>query len=170
MRIVAIDPGTTESAIVLLEDGRLLSSKILPNPKVVGILRSYAYTTGKATLAIEMIASYGMAVGASVFSTCVWIGRFTQAWNGGNGTVQVFRKDIKMHLCGTFRAKDSNIRQALIDRFCKVYGVDDFKQLKGLKKNPGPFYGVASHMWSAIAVGAYQYDMMHITTSKGATA
>jgi hypothetical protein len=54
----------------------------------------------------------------------------------------VFRRDVKLHLCGSARAKDPNIRQALLDRFGPV----------GTKKAPGPLYGVKSHIWSALAV------------------
>ena len=38
----------------------------------------------------------------------------------------IYRKEEKMNICHTMRAKDSNIRQALIDRFGEV----------GTKKNP----------------------------------
>lgn len=74
-----------------------------------------------------MIASYGMAVGESVFQTCVWIGRFSEIAEKKEKYVDyIYRKEEKMNLCQTMRAKDSNIRQALIDRFGEV----------GTKKNP----------------------------------
>ena len=89
-----------------------------------------------------MIASYGMAVGREVFETCVWIGRFKQAFRAPEMVRLVYRKDVKMHICGTPRAKDANIRQALID----ILGP------QGSKKAPGPTYGVASHAWAALGV------------------
>jgi hypothetical protein len=49
---------------------------------------------------------------------------------------------VKMHLCGNQQAKDKNIRQALLDKVGPV----------GVKKTPGPCYGVKSHAWSALAV------------------
>lgn len=74
-----------------------------------------------------MIASYGMAVGKDVFETCIWIGRFTELARLQNIEVEyIYRKDEKINLCNSMKAKDSNIRQALIDRFGEV----------GTKKNP----------------------------------
>lgn len=76
---------------------------------------------------IEMIASYGMAVGKEVFDTCVWIGRFKQISESQDIEVEyIYRKDEKINICNSMKAKDSNIRQALIDRFGGV----------GTKKNP----------------------------------
>ena len=75
-------------------------------------------------IVIEMIASYGMPVGKEVFETCVWIGKFAEA--SGMKENYIYRKDEKMNLCHSMKAKDSNIRQALIDRFGVV----------GTKKKP----------------------------------
>jgi len=101
-------------------------------------------------LAIEMIACYGMPVGNETFETCLWIGRFEEAFNPSRDSLRCYRKDIKLHLCGTTRAKDPNVRQALIDRLGKP----------GTKKNPGPTYGVRSHVWSALAVAVYAADQL----------
>lgn len=73
-----------------------------------------------------MIASYGMPVGKEVFDTCVWIGRFIEAFD--LEYEYVYRKDEKMNLCHSMKAKDSNIRQALIDRFGPV-GTKNNKRL-----------------------------------------
>ena len=77
-------------------------------------------------IVIEMIASYGMPVGKEVFETCVWIGKFAQA--SGIKEEYIYRKEEKMNLCHSMKAKDSNIRQALIDRFGPV-GTKNNKRL-----------------------------------------
>lgn len=85
------------------------------------------YNSEYDLLVIEMIASYGMAVGQTVFETCVWIGRFVEIASFNNIKFEyIYRKDEKMNLCYSMKAKDSNIRQALIDRFGPV----------GTKRNP----------------------------------
>lgn len=66
-----------------------------------------------------------MPVGETVFETCVWIGRFIEIMQRINYT-KIYRKDEKMNICHSMKAKDSNIRQALIDRFGEV----------GTKRNP----------------------------------
>ncbi|WP_230687708.1 hypothetical protein, partial [Streptococcus pneumoniae] len=52
---------------------------------------------------------------------------------------------VKIWLCGTMRAKDANIAQALRDKHGEV----------GTKKNPGKLYGIKSHLWSALAIADY---------------
>lgn len=114
----------------------------------LGIYNQNAYKIDK--LVIEMIASYGMPVGKEVFETCVWIGRFLELARMKNiDTTYIYRKDEKMNICNSMKAKDSNIRQALIDRFGPV----------GTKQNPGWFYGFKADIWSAYAVGITYLDM-----------
>jgi hypothetical protein len=139
MRIFAIDPGTEESGWVVFLNGKVMDSGVLKNED---LLSRVAILPWPDVLAIEMIASYGMAVGKEVFATCVWIGRFMQASRNPDAVRLVFRKDVKMHLCGTPRAKDPNIRQALID----MLGAP------GTKKEPGGTYGIKSHAWAALGV------------------
>ncbi len=141
MSVLAIDPGPEESAFIYW-DGRLkdadgaarnqqlLDVLVYPNPDV-------------SLVAIEMVACYGMPVGKEVFDTCLWIGRFVQA--SKIRTTLVYRKDVKMHLCHSMRAKDGNIRQALIDK----YGPP------GTKKAPGATFGISGHLWAALAVADY---------------
>lgn len=145
--IFAIDPGTTESGWCVLRDGRVVDSGVMENADMLPRLSSLTWID---TLAIEMVASYGMAVGAEVFETCVWIGRFQQACIAPEKVRRVFRRDVKLHLCGNLRAKDANVRQALID----LLGP------QGTKKQPGPTHGVRSHAWAALAVAVYVAQTM----------
>lgn len=146
MNILAIDPGTTQSGWCLFDGSRVVDSGVLPNSELLEALKSVRTDR----LAIEMIASYGMPVGKEVFETCVWIGRFKQVWRNPEAVELVYRKDVKLHLCGTTKAKDPNVRQALIDLF-PAAGGGKVPQI-GTKGQPGPLYGVSSHAWPALAV------------------
>lgn len=136
--ILAIDPGTTESGWCLFDGATVLESGVTPNPTMLESISGSAADE----LAIEMVQSFGMAVGREVFETVRWIGRMQQAWRDPEAVRLVYRRDVKLFLCGSAKAKDPNIRQALIDRLGPV----------GVKKRPGPLYGVKSHAWSALAV------------------
>jgi hypothetical protein len=152
MKILAIDPGNEQSAWCTFEDGT--PRAFLKEPNQTLLTRMALADFRGYDLAIEMVASYGMPVGREVFETCVWIGRFVQEWHSarlGNYTF-VYRKDVKLHLCGQSRAKDANIRQALIDR----YGGRD--KAIGKKSAPGPLYGISADVWSALAVAVTYAD------------
>jgi hypothetical protein len=142
--VIGVDPGTEKSAFATFNGKDVLAFGIVEN----NALRHHAMWEHQNVFC-EMIASYGMAVGASTFETVYWIGRFVElaAISGGNVT-RVFRKDIKLHLCNSPRAKDANVRQALIDRIGP----------QGTKKNQGPTYGIKSHEWAALAVAVYGWD------------
>lgn len=158
--ILAVDPGTSESAYVItgkklkpLEFGKVDNYELL---KLIECIGGRPYMVNH--LAIEMIAHYGsgMPAGREVFDTCVWIGRFYQAACGRVPRLAlVYRKDVKMNLCQSMKAKDSNIIQALIDRF--AYGVPN--RGKGSKKNPGWFYGFKKDIWQAYALAVTYYDL-----------
>lgn len=150
MSILAIDPGPEESGWCLYE-GRVLGSGVAHNDDVRELLYDgFAGHEIPNLLAIEGIASYGMAVGADVFSTCIWIGRFMECWHYPDKVRLVYRREVKQFLCGTDKAKDTNIRQALIDSIGPP----------GTKKQPGPTYGVSKHAWAALAVAVTVDGMM----------
>ena len=65
----------------------------------------------------------------------------------------VYRHEVKLHLCGSARAKDANVRQALIDRF------GPGKELAiGRKAAPGPLYGMTGDCWAALGVAVTDAD------------
>ena len=155
--ILAIDPGPTESGFVLFYPclggrGPLIDEAgIRDNYHLKELCHNISSALSpRPILAIEMIACYGMPVGKETFETCLWIGRFEEAFDPTKESFRCYRKAVKAHLCGTTKAGDPNVRQALIDRLGKP----------GTKKNPGPTYGITKHMWAALAVAVYAADQV----------
>lgn len=147
--ILAIDPGNIDSAYCLMDDAYFPHEKAkVSNAQLLDYIKLNAKNIQH--IVIEMIASYGMAVGADVFDTCTMIGRLEQLADMlGISSSRVFRMEEKERICHDSRASDANIKRALIDRFAK----HDMKRGKGTKKNPDWFYGFADDVWSAFAVG-----------------
>jgi hypothetical protein len=154
--ILAIDPGNIETGFCLINDNYTIIEKgKWKNEDLLAYI--YNDLPSLCDVVIEMVASYGMAVGQTVFDTCVWIGRFHEAsLNSVRRASKIYRKDIKMNICGQTRAKDSNIRQALVDRFS--YDRHKAKGGKGTKSDPGFFFGFKSDIWAAYALGVTYLD------------
>lgn len=145
-RLLALDPGTTRSAWIAL-DGRTLRPLgfgIEPNEGLVERLR--AGREAFDLVVIEKVESFGMAVGEEVFETVYWSGRFTEAVTP-IPVARLGRRAVKLAICGDPRAKDPNIRQALIDR----YGGKD--RAIGTKQLPGPLHAIVRDVWAALALG-----------------
>lgn len=158
--ILAIDPGNVESAYVVVDNNlyEVIEKGKVPNELLLELIEKYEMPILNENdyVAIEMIASYGMAVGKSVFDTCIWIGRFYQAIieKYDIEPTLIYRSEEKMCLCNSMRANDSNIKQALVDRFAP----DTPNKGKGTKKNQGYFYGFSKDIWQSMAVAVTFHD------------
>jgi hypothetical protein len=152
MITLAIDPGPKESAFCFLDGYRPVRfGKIDNNALLVGLHQVVAVKR----CVIEMIASYGMAVGADVFETCVWIGRFYEALHQDGAEVELIKRiPVKLHHCHSVRASDGAVAQALVDRFAP----GEPNHGKGTKKAPGFFHGFSGDVWQAYALAVYAVD------------
>jgi hypothetical protein len=92
-------------------------------------------------IAIEKIESYGMPVGREIFDTVYWTGRFAERLDP-IPVEWIPRKRVVTIICGSSRAKDQNVRQALIDRFGGQEAI----------RKGGPLYKISGDVWSALAV------------------
>jgi len=144
-RLLAIDPGTTQSSYAMFDGHRNppfpLKFGTMSNEALLDILRFPQPEFVSDFMAIEMVACYGMPVGREVFETAFWIGRFVQAYN--NTYRLIYRNEEKIQMCHSCKANDSTISQALRD----IYGD------KGTKKAPGLLYGIKGDEWQALSVG-----------------
>jgi hypothetical protein len=177
LTIMAIDPGTTESAVVFYHPAErsLGVTSFGYNERLLEGLRQEIPGEEPTVVVCEMVQHYGsgLAVGKETFETVRWIGRFEEAVLSRGGRFEVlYRPQIKAQICGSAKAKDGNVRQALVDRFggdsvalkgkrctCK----DGWKRGRegvfcdkcgssGWLRRPGPLAGITSHMWAALAV------------------
>jgi hypothetical protein len=155
--VIAIDPGSERSGLCVIEEDTykpILREKVL-NDQLVDTVKC---ALGISTVVIEMVGHYGtgMPAGKDVFDTCVWIGRFLEQFEiRRTPTHTLKRGDVKMHICGSMRANDATIRQALVDRFAP----DATNHGKGTKREPGWFYGFSGDMWQAYALGVTYLDL-----------
>lgn len=150
MKVLAIDPGNKTSGWVLMDGDRFVEGvSACPNKDLLQWLSGYRKLQLEPELVVcEWIQSYGMAVGKEVFHTCRWCGQFQYAslWK----FQLVYRKDVKLHMCGQTRAKDANVRQAILDLYPATGG--GARPQIGTKKQPGPLHGVSGHMWPALGL------------------
>lgn len=163
MRLLAIDPGNTESgwALIDTETCEPIDFDKSPNADLRQLILTGSERVEADSVHIEMVASYGMSVGADVFETCVWIGRFCEAvrgnWRPWSEPTLVYRRHVKSHHCHNGGATDANIRQALVDRFAR----GQRNHGKGTKAEPGWFYGFRADIWQAYALAVYAADLHH---------
>jgi hypothetical protein len=124
MNILAIDPGTTESAAVVwsVAGQNLLECTKVSNRHLLMNMVYYLNVNSVDVVVIEKVESYGMPVGREIFETVLWSGIFNQAARsaGHSPIYHVPRRAVKLELCGTSKAKDANIRQAIIDLYGPV--------------------------------------------------
>lgn len=163
---IGIDPGNQQSAVVAIQGADVTHHGIYLNGAELfdGIelaFRSAKRSDAEKLCAVEMIASYGMPVGETVFETCVWVGRIVERIRQVRREVprKVYRKDVKMHLCQSMRAKDANIRQAILDLYPPIGGGKTPQQ--GTKAEPGPLYGIAKDEWAALGVALTAREKWH---------
>jgi hypothetical protein len=163
MTVLGIDPGSERSAWVLYDGQRVYLHGITENSRLlqeIGRINADGFECADiGRLVIEEITSYGMPVGREVFATVFWSGRFAEAFNArrwapaGQSFETLPRRDVKLHLCQSARAKDANVRQALLDRF------GGEKAAKGNKAAPGPLYGLRKDEWAALAIAVTWVDL-----------
>lgn len=152
--ILGIDPGPIESGWCILDAMGGARGGVVENADARILVREFV-----GDVAIEYIAGMGQAAGQETFDTCVWIGRYIQTAVDSpfvKRVIPVYRREVKMYLCGNMQAKDPNVRVAVMDKFPRTGG--GACPQKGTKKQPGPLFGFSSHAWSALAVAITARD------------
>jgi hypothetical protein len=186
MKLLVLDPGSEQTGFVFYEQGapRPIDGGFgkINNDQVFGLIDREILSASVEGRNPVVVCEYpqprGQMMSWQLVDTIEMIGRFHQhgVVNGGSRFEfhRCDRAHVKSYICaGVQRPKDSQIRQALIDRFggefttkgpkclpCKGSG----KTGKGKERVPcescggsgevvaGIFYGVASDVWQALGV------------------
>lgn len=141
MKILAVDPGSSLSAYVVWDGREITDCGKITNDAMMSLVNAIHCQGG--VVFIEWITSYGMRVGAEVFDTCRWIGRYEAATNFQATLVP--RREVKMWHCGRPSAKDADIVGSLKEKYGE----------KGTKANPGLTYPLKADIWQAFALATY---------------
>jgi hypothetical protein len=145
MKIIGIDPGTNDGAVVVWDtvERKIVIHDIRPNSDLLEWLR---IQNEAISVSCETIMSYGQRVGAETFETCFFIGRVMEICHQRNHVfTPIKRKEVIMVHCASNKATDADVRAAMIA----------YVGPPGTKKAPGPTYGVSSHEWSALAIATF---------------
>lgn len=146
MIILGIDPGEKKSGIVWWDtkNQNVIRAEHADNEDVLRCISEGGFDR----VAIEQIRSYRLVAGNDTIDTIWWSGRFYEAAMSERGYIAGVKmiprrtKDgIVHHLCGVDSAGDKGVRAALVDRYGEP----------GPKKSPGKLYGIAGHLWAALA-------------------
>ena len=156
--VVYIRTSATDRDPVTADNTKLVWAKMHQNTILLDEMRRMdTRPLDRRRYVFEGISSYGKKVGGDTFGTLKWIWRMFEAVDsrrrpGSPEPVVVLRRVVSAHLVGSCpKGKmDAMIKRALAERFAGM-GAEP-RTAVGLKKSPGPLYGVAKDMWSALAV------------------
>jgi len=146
VNILAIDPGTTESAYVIFnpEENKILGLGLLDNVlfthKLMGLRKQR-----DLVMVLERIKSYGGMVGDSIFTTCAWSGIFVNTF-GVDRVWLMGRREVLSRLDITGGSTDRQVRERVIAVLGNIKGMKkDVWQAAGLAlafaSNSGKFMG-----------------------------
>lgn len=158
MRVLSVDAGNIQSAYIIFctEQKRVVQKGFLENEQFIEEILNSSFDE----VAIEKIVSLGAVIGSSTLDTAYTNGRIYEAIKTKFGIISNLysRIDIKMHLCFTTRAKDANVRQALVNKFGD----------SSTKKNPHNTFNeledkiyFGGHFWSCLAIACYHIEPHH---------
>lgn len=117
VNILGIDPGSTKSGWILLEDQIPKQWGWDENHKVAAKVKALS---NKTMLAVEYMHPRGQLMSKDALATMFELGRMTASIVDQKDIHKIDRKDVKMYLLGRANGTDPMIRQTIID----LYGGD----------------------------------------------
>lgn len=148
MIVFGIDPGPESCGVAFYDTEARRTEVSRSDMPVETVLEEIRSPAAVDLVAIERVQSYGIA-GSTLLRTSEIVGRlWQQATSCRLPVLLLYRREILRVLDVTGKGnRDALVRQRLIE----THG-GTRQAAQGLKKSPGPLYGVSGHAWQALAV------------------
>lgn len=142
--ILGIDPGPVNCGLARYDNGRVTLAR--KDATIDEALREISL--GASLVRIERVQSYGIS-GGTLLRTSEVVGRLLQrALDCGHPVELIYRREVLARLdIGGKGNRDALVRARLIE----MHGGTK-RAACGIKKAPGPLYGVSGHAWQALGV------------------
>jgi len=149
MMILGIDPGPEHCGVVVYDTkARRADVSVKDMPVASALSAIERWSAGIDLVGIERVQSYGIS-GGSLLRTSETVGRlWQQAVLSDLPMLLIYRREVLKVLDVSGKgSRDALVRQRLIE----MHG-GTRRAAQGVKKDPGPLYGVSGHAWQALAV------------------
>ena len=158
LKILAIDPGQTESAWVLMEDYKIHSCNIEENESIRKALDFDEWQ--QDIIALEYVVAYGRS-GKEVSDTAFEAGRLVQS--SKSGFIGITRSKSRGWICGG-RGSDSKVVESLIrrftpDTFAKYVNNELSWNKTVMEAKEKYFKDFRKDIWQAYALGVTYLDL-----------
>jgi len=159
--ILCVDPGCFDTAYVVWDGEKLLDKNKISNEelrdKIPNILLGRNEKVSEVI--IEMVSSYAMQVGQTIFDSCVFVGILKQQCETLGVPVHlIFRKSIKLHHNHSLRGVNDGAVNGVLKQ---KYGEDNTIKKPNLiywneevEKNGGAKW-MNGDMWAAFSIATY---------------
>ena len=158
MICLGIDSGNRACGVVLYDSERRDATRILApcaSLPVDHVPALFASLHSIDFVAIERVQSTGQS-GNDLLRTCEVVGRLWQSAEAeGHGVMLLYRREVCSWLHVHGAGKDAQVRRAMIE----MHGGDK-RAAVGLKRSPGPLYGVSGHAWQALGLSYVACSML----------
>jgi hypothetical protein len=124
------------------------TDQLLARLRAVSSLNDQSGIGDFSHLVIEDADARGMPAGHDLCALLRLLGQLQEICSGASF---IKRSQVKLSLCGSSRATDTNVNAAVRALICGFHDIDE-SQVKGTKRRPGPCHGMRSHCWPALAV------------------
>jgi hypothetical protein len=172
MLVLGCDPGNQQSAFVLYDTNESKPIKWWKSDNAMCRSNLSAIACEKVSLLIiEYTPPYTLqsasgrgSVPNQLMLTAFEAGRFAERWRNlrlDHDFCLISRTDVKKHLLGRATGNDSNVTQAILDRYGGTREV-----AVGTKKKQGPLYGITKDCWAALALAITFVETRHKGTVK----
>lgn len=172
--VVAIDPGSAQSGVVVLTDGKITHAETSSNEEIMTLIRPFLGKRYKLRVMIEDIRPYSLQLTPDVVETCKYIGELRYRLNTARISFEMisrseikewaylaYKSQIEPLILKKMEKKGKNLNLDGNTRKTSFVWIDDqiithamrFEWSIPAERGRSNRFGLATHSWQALALG-----------------